>query len=94
MFEEPSLLMPFDTDHPEYSRGFELGQLWAALERRPDEHKCTMRDSNTTMIVRTANYFKYHVQIVAVGYGWVDVTLSKDHTLSVTADVENTIYAN
>lgn len=48
------LIFPFDTDHPEYARGFEAGRLWALLRSDPGELEETVHASNTEMVLRMA----------------------------------------
>ena len=49
------LLLPFDTDDPEFARGFELGRLWALLraEDGPLEDEC-VHVANAEMVLRVA----------------------------------------
>lgn len=48
------LICPFDSDDPEFARGFELGLLW---ERLKDEEPCevTIHASNVEMVMRFAD---------------------------------------
>jgi len=70
------LLMPFDSDHPEFTRGFECGQLWAALSLRPDEHHVTIHSTNFEMARRCAKHFNYVVEVTQDDNTWINVEFS------------------
>ena len=46
------LVLPFDTDDPEFARGCEIGMVWTALRFTDDwdSHSATVRGSNAEMI--------------------------------------------
>lgn len=49
------LLLPFDTDDPQFARGFEAGRIWATLRLEPDEpHEVIVHASNAEMAMRIA----------------------------------------
>lgn len=47
-----SLLLAFDSDHPEFVRGFEAGRLWALCQERSDEFTETIHWKNAEMLTR------------------------------------------
>lgn len=51
---EYSLVLPFDTDNPEFGRGIEIGRLWEQLKTHHDEITVTLHASNTEMAMRVA----------------------------------------
>lgn len=48
-----NLVLPFDTDDPEFRRGVEAGALWAHLEHEPYVAK-TVHADNAEMVMRIA----------------------------------------
>ena len=65
--------MPFDSDHPEFTRGFECGQLWAALSLHPKLHCVTLHSSNFELARRIAKHFNYVVEITQDDNTWINV---------------------
>jgi hypothetical protein len=49
-----ALLLAFDTDEPEFARGFEAGALWAELRAAGDEVEALVHAANTEMVLRIA----------------------------------------
>jgi len=48
-----SLLLPFDTDDPEFARGFEAGRVWALLQLKRDEScEVVVHVANAEMAIR------------------------------------------
>lgn len=70
------LLMPFDTDHPEFTRGFECGQLWTALSWRPDEHSATLHSTNFEMARRIAKHYNYVLETIQDDNTWFSATFT------------------
>lgn len=70
------LLMPFDTDHPEFTRGFECGQLWEALRLRPSEHSVTLHSANFEMARRCARYYNYVLETIQDDNTWFSATFT------------------
>lgn len=68
----PELLMPFDTDDPQFVRGFEAGQLWERLSQRPDEHSVTLHSTNMQMAIRTASAKGYAVEFQQEDNTWIE----------------------
>jgi hypothetical protein len=53
--EGHGLLLPFDSDEPEFARGFEAGRLWTVLQLQPDERQeVLVHASNAEMALRIA----------------------------------------
>lgn len=74
------LLMPFDSDHPEFTRGFECGQLWAALSLNPASHSTLLHSTNMEMAIRCASAKGYKVEITQTDNTWIDATFTKLET--------------
>ena len=68
--------MAFDSDHPEFTRGFECGQLWVALSLRPDEHSVTLHSTNFEIARRTAKHYNYVVEITQADDTWIFATFT------------------
>lgn len=47
-----ALLLPFDTEEPEFARGFEAGRLWALVREDAGEVEETVHTSNAEMLMR------------------------------------------
>lgn len=81
MNEEYRLLVVFDTDDPEFTRGFECGQLWAELSAMPgpvQTYRRTIHASNVEMARRLAAYFHYTIIFEDTDYPeWVDALLER-----------------
>ena len=61
--EGHGLLLPFDTDDPEFARGFEAGRIWAALQLQPDDaHEVIVHAANAEMALRIAERTGRRVQ--------------------------------
>lgn len=57
------IVLPFDTDSPEFARGFELGQIYERLScarqrGQPIELQRTIHSENVEMIMRIAGHFE------------------------------------
>jgi hypothetical protein len=58
-----ALLLPFDTDHPEFARGFEAGRVWALLQHQPDEEvDVVLHTSNAEIGIRMAEATRRRVR--------------------------------
>jgi hypothetical protein len=70
-----SLLLAFDTDSPDFARGFELGRLWALLRSDPDEAiQEYAHASNVEMLLRLGEATGRHVESEEVGNDWLLVS--------------------
>jgi hypothetical protein len=68
------LVLAFDTDDEEFTRGFEAGQLWEALSR--GGHVCrTVREENTEMVMRMAEALNMTFTGRDLGDGWLHVQI-------------------
>lgn len=55
MDDSYGLALAFDSDDPEFARGFEAGRLWGLLHALPDEERTeTVHASNAEMCMRMA----------------------------------------
>lgn len=67
-----SLLLPFDTDEPEFARGFELGRLWATLRTNPaEEIEELVHSNNAEMALRMAEALERDVSSLEVDETWM-----------------------
>lgn len=72
---EYGLVLPFDTDEREFTRGFEAGQLWERLER--DGHAGQLvHAENAEMVMRMAEAKGLEFSGHDAGEGWLQVTLA------------------
>ena len=52
-----SMILPFDTDHPEFIRGWECGEIWHTLRHLPGEatsYRRMVHSASLEMILRMA----------------------------------------
>lgn len=49
-----TLLLPFDTDSPDFARGFEAGRVWTLLGTNEDVVEVEVHAANTEMVMRMA----------------------------------------
>lgn len=71
---EYGLVLPFDTDEPEFTRGFEAGQLWERLERDGRAAQL-IHAENTEMVMRMAESKGLRFCAEDIGDGWLTVTV-------------------
>lgn len=71
-----TLLLPFDTSHPEFARGFELGRLWAIARSTEDEIVETIHATNLEMLLRVAEAMGRRVAVEDIDDTWVTASLS------------------
>lgn len=67
------LVLPFDTDNPEFARGFEAGRIWAALRHDDGPMNVTAHAINAEMLIRMAEADNRTVIAGEVADGWVAV---------------------
>jgi len=68
------MLLPFDTDEPEFARGFEAGRLWTLLREQPDQElEANVSVENAEMVMRIAEATGRHVRSEELGSGWLHV---------------------
>lgn len=72
---EYGLVLPFDTDDPEFTRGFETGQLWERLERDGMADQL-IHAENAEMVMRMAEAKGLGFRADDVGNGWLAVTIA------------------
>lgn len=75
MSEGFSLVLAFDTDEPEFTRGFEAGQLWERLERDGRVSQL-IHAENAEMVMRMAEARGLAFRGEDAGDGWLQVSLS------------------
>jgi hypothetical protein len=66
------LVCPFDSDHPEFTRGFELGVLWERL-KKPGPFEATLHATNAEMVMRVAEAAGRSFSGEDIGDDWVSV---------------------
>jgi hypothetical protein len=70
---EYGLVLPFDTDEPEFTRGFEAGVIWERTENGPYEG--LIHAENAEMVIRIAEAREMTFVGEDVGNDWMQVTL-------------------
>lgn len=79
-----TLALPFDTDDPEFVRGFECGTIWRAMQQVNGFPECvyrhgvdaTVHASNAEMIMRMCEALKFRFTAEPAGEDWLHVTLT------------------
>jgi hypothetical protein len=72
-----SCLLPFDSDAPEFARGFEVGRLWGKLQERPeDPFEEYVHAQNVEMVLRIADATSRSVRSDELGDDWLIVQFS------------------
>ena len=72
--EGHGLILAFDSDDPEFARGFEAGRLWAQLRGNPDEpFNELIHARNAELVLRMAEATGRHVRADEVGDDWLEV---------------------
>ena len=69
-----SLLLPFDTDDPQFRRGVEIGVLWANLQHS-GHAKETVHWDTAGMVMRIADEKGLRFSAVPVDESWVTVAI-------------------
>jgi hypothetical protein len=67
------LVLPFDSDDPEFTRGVECGMVWTLL-RYSDERTFMAHTSNTEMLMRIGEATGYRFRAKQHGDDWIEVT--------------------
>ena len=71
------LLLPFDSDDPQFARGFELGHLWALLRELRDETVTELvHASNTEMLIRIAEATGREFAAKILDETWLEITFA------------------
>jgi len=73
---EFGLILPFDSDEPEFTRGFEVGQIWERLKHEPI-FEGPVHAENAEMVMRIAEASGCEFSGDDAGFGWVQVRLVK-----------------
>ena len=71
---EFGLVLAFDTDDPEFTRGFEAGQLWERIQR-DNQAEQLIHAENAEMVMRIAEAKGLSFKAEDVGDGWLQVVL-------------------
>lgn len=68
----------FDSDDPEFARGFNLGMLFRTLRtERPDAIEWTIRERSERQVEHIAQQFGYSVQVHETDHGWANAIFEK-----------------
>lgn len=70
------LRLAFDSDDPEFTRGFEIGRYDTILGR-DGEAEGYLHPENAEMVMRLAETHDCDVAAKDIGYGWMWVTFTK-----------------
>lgn len=69
------LVLPFDSDDPEFTCGFEAGQIWTRLEAgKPFE--CYLHPENSEMVMRMCEARTATFTAEAAGEHWLWLTVT------------------
>lgn len=70
---ERELVLRFDTDHPEFTRGFEAGMIWERMNQRIPTFEQHISGKNAEMIMRMAEVqsYKYVADNLEDGWYWI-----------------------
>ncbi|MET0462869.1 MAG: hypothetical protein ABW007_06935 [Chitinophagaceae bacterium] len=71
MEHEYELVLAFDSDDPEFTRGFEAGAIWEQMKGRTD-FNCIIHANNAEMVMRMAK---------AKGYSFHGEEMNEEFTL-------------
>lgn len=64
--------LSFDTDEPEFVRGFEAGRLWTLLQGQPAEVvEENVHVSNVEMVMRISDVLRRRAVSQEIGDGWL-----------------------
>ena len=77
MTDTYDLVLPFDTDDPEFCRGFEAGTLWERLKQQPEEVEEIVHEGNQPLLREMAHRLGYRLECEDVRDGWMGVTLRR-----------------
>jgi hypothetical protein len=81
-----SLLMAFDTDDPEFARGFEVGRLWEQLRAAPDCEPLEgelVHAANAEMLMRLGEATGRQARAVDLDGHWLEVSFGPVERASV-----------
>jgi len=70
--DQMDLICPFDSDDPEFVRGFEIGALWERLKNGPP-CQATIHATNAEMVIRLAAAADMGFSAEDLGGDWVHV---------------------
>lgn len=68
------LVLPFDTDEPEFCRGFEAGQIWEQLQRGDDIDRM-IHAENSEMVMRMCEKTGREFRAEDVGDDWMHLQI-------------------
>lgn len=76
---EYSLALPFLTNDPVFTRGVEIGLLWAALDGgKNPTHSAMIHADNDEQVIVIASRLGYRLTMENLDHGWKHVLLEKD----------------
>ncbi len=67
-----SLVLPFDTDDPEFCRGVEAGRLWEQL-KTGEEIQLTIHASNSEMALRMCETLEREFSAEVLNETWIEL---------------------
>lgn len=82
---EFTLVLPFDSDDPEFTRGFQCGQAWQLMELGTPGLEMTITSDNLYMFITMADAGGYDIEMEETGVeasnlldtDWLKVSLTK-----------------
>jgi 1,2-phenylacetyl-CoA epoxidase PaaB subunit len=78
-----NMLLPFDTDDEQFSRGFEAGRVWdfvgrAIADEELPTHTVTVHAANAEMFLRMAEVQGVSIRWEDIDETWAEVTFGED----------------
>jgi hypothetical protein len=74
---EYGLLLGFDTDDPQFTRGFELGRIWEIAKTFDGPFEEIVHGVNAEMLIRIAEATDRKVRSTDDGDGWLTACFSE-----------------
>jgi hypothetical protein len=68
-----SLVLPFDSDDPEFARGMTCGMLWEALKNDPHRYRVQVTADCAEMVLRISEATGRAVMTLSDVDNWLDV---------------------
>lgn len=70
------LLLPFDSDDPEFTRGFEAGRLWERIKNDHTNWDQMIHPSNAEMVIRMCEAEGRTFRSEEVNEEWINIFIS------------------
>lgn len=75
---EFKLVLAFDSDHPEFTRGFEAGMLYMSMgDKHVTKINQLIHDENAEMVIRMSEALGWDFVAQDMDNGWFQITLTR-----------------